>query len=139
MARLSPRSLAVLLCGLVLSGSQFVTGLNSAAEQLPTYDSRGFCSLAALLPAIVHVEPSADPPTWIDGPDGGHGLNLEWPVGFTLRTADGVAQVVDPDGNVVARDGGRLTDAAGGGSARGDDWFSVCIINGRFDTSLTNR
>jgi hypothetical protein len=127
-----------LLFALVLSGCQFAEGASSAPGQLPTYDPGGFCSLAALVPATVHVDPSADPPTWIGGTDGGRRINLEWPVGFALRVADGIAQVVDPDDNVVVRDGGQLRDAGGGTSARGDDWFSVCVINGRFYTSRTD-
>jgi hypothetical protein len=123
-----------LLCGLVLSGCQLAAQPSSAVGQLPTYDPGGFCSLAALLPATIIFEPSADPPTWIDDTDGGHGLNLEWPVGFTLRTTDGVAEVVDPNGDVVIRDGGQLIGAGGGSSARGDGWFSVCSIDGRPST-----
>jgi hypothetical protein len=68
----------------------------------------------------------------------GHQTNLEWSIGFTLRFVDRVAEVVDPDGNVVVRDGGQLSDAGGGTSARGDGWFSVCVIDGRFYTSRTD-
>jgi hypothetical protein len=130
MARPSTRPLAVLLCGLVLSACQLAAAPNTQAGQLPTYDPGDFCSLAALLPLAVHVDPRFDPPTWIEGADGGHALKVEWPSGFSLRTTDGVAEVVDPDGNVVVRDGGQLTDAGGGASARGDGWFSVCILGG---------
>jgi hypothetical protein len=135
MARPSPRPSALLLCALLLSGCLFATDPSSATGQLPTYDPGGFCSLAELLPATVHVDPKADPPTWIDELDSGRHTNLEWPVGFKLRVAHGVAEVVDPDDNVVVRDGGQLKEAGGGASARGEGWFSVCIINGHFYTS----
>ena len=111
----------------------FVLGacqLGSAAGTLPTYDPGAFCSLAALLPATIQVEPDADPPTWIEGADGTR-ENLEWPIGFQLRVTGAMAEVVDPDGVVVARDGEELADAGGGSSARGEEWFAVCSIGDR--------
>jgi len=104
--------------------------LDPASGTLPTYDPGAFCSLAALLPATVHVQPEADPPTWIEGADGTR-TNLEWPIGFQLRVTGAVAEVVDPDGVVVARDGEELADAGGEGSARGEEWFAVCSIGDR--------
>jgi hypothetical protein len=107
----------------------------SPSGTLPTYDPGAFCSLAQQRPAMVHVDPGADPPTWMEGPRDGRRTNLEWPIGFSLRVTGDVAEVVDPDGIVVARDGTQLTEAGGGTSARGDDWFAVCIIGGRHYTT----
>lgn len=125
--------LSVVLAGMVVVVVGCQLGLSSTAPSasLPTYDPGEFCSLAKLLPATVHVDPHADPPTWVDGTDGAARTNLEWPIGFRLRTSNGVAEVVDPDGRVVARDGQRLEDVGGGASERGPDWFAVCQIDGR--------
>jgi hypothetical protein len=118
--------LAFVLSGLVLAGSQF----DPLAGRLPTYDPHGFCSLAQLLPATVHVQPDVDPPSWIVGREGDR-IYLEWAVGFQLGVAEGVGVVYDAHAHVVARDGGVLTGAYGGASERGDAWFAVCGISDR--------
>jgi len=109
--------------------------LGSASGTLPTYDPGAFCSLAILLPATIHVESDAEPPTWVEDPTAGTRTNLEWPVGFSLRVSGDVAEVVDPDGTVVARDGAELIDAGGGTSARGENWLAVCGIGDRAYTT----
>jgi hypothetical protein len=107
----------------------------SGVGVLPTWDPGGFCPLAELLYTTIHVDPSADPPVWATHAEGGR-TYLEWPVGFTLHLSGGVAEIVDPDGVAVVRDGGRLSSALGGGaSARGEDWFSVCGIGSRLYTT----
>jgi len=119
----------LLVAATLLTGCQLLGSGN-----LPTYDPGAFCSLAELRPATMHVQPAAEPPTWIESPDGTR-TNLEWPEGFRLGVDRGVGVVIEPDGIAVATDDDRLTDVGGGASTRGDDWFAVCVIDGHAYTS----
>lgn len=92
----------ILLVAVLLIGCQLTVGPGG----LPVYDPGSFCSLAGLVPTMLHIEPDSDAPTWVVAP-GGHRENLEWPIGFSLEVIDGVPSVVDPDGNVVATDGAK--------------------------------
>lgn len=113
----------LVIAAVLLVGCQ----LNGASGTLPTYDPGSFCSLAELFPAAVHVDPDADPPTWVDQPNGAR-THLEWPTGFSIRVNGEIAEVVDPDGFVVVTDGDPLAGVGGGVSARGEEWFAVCSI-----------
>ena len=47
-----------------------------------------------------------------------------WPHGWTARDADGVRELLDADGNLVAREGDFVS--AGGGAYPPRDWFHTC-------------
>ena len=47
-----------------------------------------------------------------------------WPHGWTARDVDGIRELLDADGNIVAREGDFVS--AGGGSYPPRDWFRTC-------------
>jgi hypothetical protein len=55
----------------------------------------------------------------------GEQTTIVWPYGFFARLVDGKAELVAPDGSVVAREGDVLDVGGGGGPP-----FHVCEING---------
>jgi len=54
---------------------------------------------------------------------GGQSVHVVWPRGFSARLLDGRAELVAPDGSVVARDGDVLDRLVGGTDA-------ICEVNG---------
>jgi hypothetical protein len=59
----------------------------------------------------------------------GEPVQVVWPSGWAAWRRDGVAELVDRDGSVVAREGDVIEDRFGGGTGL-DDAFHVCIIGG---------
>ncbi len=56
-------------------------------------------------------------------------ITLTWPRGFSARLVSGRAEIVAPDGTVIARESDVLTDMLGGaGDAQG---FHICSVNNR--------
>jgi hypothetical protein len=97
----------------------------AGCSSLPTHHLT-FCDMSTILGPF-HIDPSANPPTWAERP-GGRRINLRWPAGFSLKTVDGVAEVLDAQGTVVMTSGhpypGMLSgswDTAG--------WFDVCEVS----------
>lgn len=122
-----------LLCALGAAGCA------TSAGGLPTFDPGDFCSLAELLPVRIEGDRAADPPIWGVASNGSR-VDLLWPIGFTLRATDGRLEVVDSNGEVVARKGEFLV-GAGGGSAGGqpDAPFEICIIGTTIYTSALDQ
>jgi len=54
-------------------------------------------------------------------------VHVVWPRGFSARLVNGVAEVVAPAGDVLAREGEAITGLGGNGS----DPFEVCTVGGR--------
>ena len=54
--------------------------------------------------------------------DDGTRLQVVWPAGYVARRTDGMLELVDADGDAVARAGDRVTVA--GGMALGEAWWA---------------
>jgi hypothetical protein len=95
---------------------------------LPVWSPGAFCDTAALIGPI-HLDPNANPPTWVG--DGSFRQYLEWPVGFSLREVNGQAALVDPSGQVVLTETHSYAGTIGGGvSQNRPGWFAVCEVGG---------
>jgi hypothetical protein len=57
--------------------------------------------------------------------DDGARVSVSWPAGFSARLLDGRAELVTPDGEVLARDGDVISNLAGSAADNGD--ILVCI------------
>lgn len=53
----------------------------------------------------------------------GRPVDLVWPRGFSARLLEGQAEIVAPDGSVVARDGDEITGLVG-------DTRDICQVDG---------
>jgi hypothetical protein len=65
----------------------------------------------------------------------GKRMDLVWPRGFSARLLDGRAEVVAPDGSVVAREGDELPSGTLGGSPSGtlaEPGFDICQVNSAY-------
>lgn len=58
----------------------------------------------------------------------GEQINLVWPHGFTAIITNGLAELIDPEGRVIAREGDDLQNL-GGGSLR--NAFFVCSVGSK--------
>jgi hypothetical protein len=56
----------------------------------------------------------------------GERLDLVWPRGFSARSVDDRAEIVDPSGSVIGREADVLADMLGG------DVSDVCWVDGTF-------
>ena len=64
--------------------------------------------------------------------DTGERIDLVWPRGFSARLLDGRAEIVAPDGSVIAREGDEIADGTLSGSAAGTQpgsGFDICGVN----------
>jgi hypothetical protein len=105
------------------------TPLTIGTEPAPTPLPNGAvwaCAQALMGP--VRVERSGSALVFISTFTGGVGP-IVWPHGFSARLVDGKAQLLAPDGTVIAREGDVLGDLGGGIGLTGDA-FHVCSING---------
>ena len=59
--------------------------------------------------------------------DGGQPVKIVWPSGWAAWRLDGLGELVDRDGNVIAREGDVIHDQFGGGVSD-DGAFHVCAI-----------
>ena len=84
--------------------------------------ARYLCMQALLGP--VRVVRSGDTVAFVSVDTGSDPGRLVWPQGYTARSLGGRAEIVAPDGSVVAREGDVLS--LGGGNL--DDGFHVCSI-----------
>lgn len=83
------------------------------------------CAAALLLPVRVVVQGGAI--SFVSVATGTE-MRLVWPRGFTARSVGGRAEIVAPDGSVLAREGDVLS-GLGGGVGVGDA-FHICSIGG---------
>ncbi len=81
---------------------------------------------ALLEPATIGIE---DRSLKVVASASGTTLAVEWPRGFSARTVAGLAELVAPDGAIVAREG-ELLPIIGGSGGRP---FGVCSVNGTTD------
>jgi hypothetical protein len=105
------------------------TPLTIQAEQAPTPLPSGAvwaCPQALLGP--LRVARSGSELVFISTTTGGR-ANVVWPFGFSARLVNGQAQLVAPNGTVIAREGDVLGDLGGGLGLKGDA-FHICSING---------
>jgi hypothetical protein len=120
---------------LLTTSALAATGCLTETGALPIYDPGHFCMTAALLPVRIDGAPDANPPIWGIASNGSR-VNLMWPPGFTLRMDAGILEVLDTDGNAVARQGELLVDAGGGTpSGQPNAPFAICQIGTRLYTS----
>jgi hypothetical protein len=80
------------------------------------------CGLAALTP--IRVERDGVSMVFADEASGKR-LQVVWPNGYSARLVDGRAELVPPDGSVLARDGDVISNLAAGAADNGD--LLVCI------------
>ena len=91
------------------------TPLTLATAPASTGDT--ICPLARLVPVTVgHLDGRLVFRTAL-----GDELPLVWPHGYSARLVDGVGELLDANGSIVARDGDTLSGIGGGG-----DPFTIC-------------
>lgn len=114
----------VLALALVACGSQQSTEQVGTPLSLATYPRSGGCRQAALLPVSIGRE--GDEIVFVSVAAPGRKVSVAWPDGFSARLVDGVAELVDPNGIIVGREGDRLDNLGGGSDDSGR--FNVCSI-----------
>ena len=85
------------------------------------------CAAALFQPFRLGVDPSASRQVWGVYEHDGRRFEIRWPPGFKVGGLPGAAEVIDPFGNVVGRNGQLIEDAGG---AIGDPAL-VCAIGGK--------
>lgn len=116
----SKRMLSMVLAGWMTLG--LATGCGVLGRQaLETWDPGPFCGVMAINGMVVEIDPSANPTTWTVSGD--ERVKLVWPAGYRL---DAAPAVVDGEGRVVVRDGGRID---GSGEADGAT-LRLCHVSG---------
>ena len=92
---------------------------------IPSGAGRG-CRLARMGPVRLGYRDDMLVILGMNGQDGG--LGVQWPHDFTAWVVGGVAELRDPTGRVVAREGD-IVDLGGGIGATGTE-FHVCTVDG---------
>jgi len=111
------KALSALLLFAQVAGCSLTDG-PIAIRTLPVLDA---CDAARVGGTLV-----ADPSFGLALENAGHRQGAVWPHGYTARRESGVAILIDPYGQVVARAGDRIL--AGGGSGADDAVNVECAI-----------
>jgi hypothetical protein len=129
--------LVATVAGWLAAGCSFL----GDSSRLPTLDGapppgvsgRLLCAGGGFPDSIIHGDPADAEIVWLETADPMTGeigvtLRVRWPHGFTARFTPQL-ELVDGDGQVVAREGDRLTRV--GGSSGSDDRLVIWSFNGR--------
>jgi hypothetical protein len=111
-------AVALVLAGCVGSGGAPEVEYIGVPTQGPPAGGANACMDALAGGTIV------DDPRWgvALAQDDGARLQVVWPAGYVARRTDGVLELVDADGEAVARAGDRVTVA--GGMGLGEAWWA---------------
>jgi hypothetical protein len=80
------------------------------------------CGMAGLTP--IRVERDGVSMVFADEASGNR-LQVVWPNGYSARLMNGRAELIPPDGSVLARDGDVITNLAAGAADNGD--LTICL------------
>jgi hypothetical protein len=110
-----------------------VAGWLAAGCSFLGVSGRLLCAGGGFPDSIIHGDPADAEIVWLETADPMTGeigvtLRVRWPHGFTARFTPQL-ELVDGDGQVVAREGDRLTRV--GGSSGSDDRLVIWSFNGR--------
>ena len=117
-AAVAPVAIVLVVAGaFALRAANTIAGAPLELATAPA-NATGLCNAARLVPVTVgHADGRL---TFRNGQ--GAELSLVWPDGYRARLVNGIGELLDPNGSIVARDGDTLSGIGGGG-----DPFTICL------------
>jgi hypothetical protein len=104
--------------------------IRTLSGQMPSGVTFGACGGVGFFDSVLHGDPTAAVPVWIEplSPGPARKIEVVWPFGFSARFVPSL-ELLDSSGMVIAREGDRLTDL--GGSANSEAEWLIYEVNGR--------